>query len=195
MSTYENAPATKLIATHCACCGRPLVDAVSVEAGIGPDCREKHGYAEAQGEADFAKALAFVANVAVDGCEADLGLPEDAHKAANWLTHKVACEQTGSRVLSYTNAIRALGYAKLASRIEDRLAKVRIEATHGRLVVRTPYNADAITELKKINGRKYDPATKAWSFPAEFKRAIWEVLKSYFPGSVGVGPKGLFQIV
>lgn len=41
--SYENAPATTLLATNCACCGRALVDAKSVEAGIGPDCREKYG--------------------------------------------------------------------------------------------------------------------------------------------------------
>lgn len=44
MSTYENAPATRMLATHCAVCSRPLVDAASVEAGMGPDCRDRHGY-------------------------------------------------------------------------------------------------------------------------------------------------------
>lgn len=37
MNTYENAPATKMLATNCVVCGRALVDAVSVEMGIGPD--------------------------------------------------------------------------------------------------------------------------------------------------------------
>jgi hypothetical protein len=51
--SYESAPATKLLATHCACCSRPLVDAVSVETGIGPDCRKKHGYTQAQAEPNW----------------------------------------------------------------------------------------------------------------------------------------------
>lgn len=194
MSTYENAPATKLLATHCCCCGRPLVDAVSVEAGIGPDCREKYGYDEAQGPADIAKALVLVANVAVDGCEADLGMPADPHAAANWLVHRIACEQKGPRVLSYVNAVRALGYERLASKLEGRLAKVRIEAAHGRVVVHTPYNPDCIEAFRGVKGRKWEKESKAWSFPAEFKAAVWEILKSYFAGCVGVGPKGLFQI-
>ena len=42
--SYENAPATQMIASHCCVCNRPLVDSVSVELGIGPDCRKKHGY-------------------------------------------------------------------------------------------------------------------------------------------------------
>ena len=42
--SYENAPATRMLATHCAACGRPLVDATSVETGMGPVCRERYGY-------------------------------------------------------------------------------------------------------------------------------------------------------
>lgn len=46
MSNYENAPATKLLATNCACCGRALVDAASVDAGMGPDCRAKYSFVD-----------------------------------------------------------------------------------------------------------------------------------------------------
>ncbi len=42
--SYEEAPATKMLATHCIFCSRPLLDASSVEAGIGPICRGKVGY-------------------------------------------------------------------------------------------------------------------------------------------------------
>ena len=55
---YETAPATLLVATHCACCARPLVDAVSVERGCGPDCSRRYGIADAQGPADALTALA-----------------------------------------------------------------------------------------------------------------------------------------
>jgi len=40
---WENAVSTKLLATHCAICGRPLRDPESIERGIGPDCNEKLG--------------------------------------------------------------------------------------------------------------------------------------------------------
>ena len=52
-SGYESAPATSLVATNCACCGHPLLDAVSVEAGVGPECRKRYGYGEAQAPADW----------------------------------------------------------------------------------------------------------------------------------------------
>ena len=38
--SYENAAATKLLATNCVICGRALVDATSVELGVGPECRK-----------------------------------------------------------------------------------------------------------------------------------------------------------
>jgi hypothetical protein len=47
---YEQALSTKLLATHCIFCGRPLRDPQSVQRGYGPDCAEKyaqdftHGY-------------------------------------------------------------------------------------------------------------------------------------------------------
>lgn len=70
MSTYENAPATKLLATACACCGRDLVDAVSVETGIGPDCREKYGVTFDTSNAAHAEANALVFQVARKGITA-----------------------------------------------------------------------------------------------------------------------------
>ena len=36
---YENAPATQMLSTHCVCCGRALLDSISVSMGIGPECR------------------------------------------------------------------------------------------------------------------------------------------------------------
>lgn len=38
---WENALSTKLLATHCVFCGRPLRDPQSVERGWGPECGEK----------------------------------------------------------------------------------------------------------------------------------------------------------
>ena len=40
MTNYRNAPQTTLLKTNCIACGRPLVDAISVQLGIGPECRQ-----------------------------------------------------------------------------------------------------------------------------------------------------------
>ena len=40
--SYEELTTTKIVATHCCACNRPLLDAESVTAGMGPICRKKY---------------------------------------------------------------------------------------------------------------------------------------------------------
>lgn len=105
--SYENAPATKLLATACACCGRALVDAVSVETGIGPDCREKYG-------------------VTFD-------TTNDAHVEANALVFQVARKgMTAESARPIFDRLAALGFSVLADRIAKRfrteVTRVDVEA-------------------------------------------------------------------
>ncbi len=93
--TYESAPATLLLATACACCGRALVDAVSVETGIGPECRKK-----------------FSVDVVTD---------EAARIEANKLVHAVARKGVSkSTCRSICAQLDALGFTVLAARILKR---------------------------------------------------------------------------
>lgn len=95
MSTYENAPATKLLATHCACCGRSLVDAVSVEHGIGPDCRERYGV--------------------------DVVVDEAARKEANEIVFRLARRGLSRKdAQPLFDRLAALGFAVLADRVAKR---------------------------------------------------------------------------
>lgn len=95
MNTYENAPATKLLATNCACCGRALVDAVSVETGIGPECRKN-----------------FSVDVVVD---------EAARNEANVLVHAVAKKGVKkAECRAICAKLDALGFVVLAARIMKR---------------------------------------------------------------------------
>jgi hypothetical protein len=96
MSTsYLNAPATLLLATACACCGRKIVDAVSIETGMGPDCRADYGVTFEVGNA--------------------------AHDEANVLVHRVA-QKGMTRKLAAPIFLRLaeLGFAHLAEKIANR---------------------------------------------------------------------------
>lgn len=97
---HENAPATKLLATNCACCGRALTDAVSVETGIGPECRKR-----------------FAVDVVVE---------EAKRVEANQLVWQVA--RRGMRrneAAAIFNRLAELGFTVLADRIAKRFrAKV-----------------------------------------------------------------------
>lgn len=169
--SYEEAPGTKMVATNCAFCHKPLLDAVSVEVGAGPVCRKKYLV-----ELDTAS--------------------EEARKAANKLIHTIACHQDGEEVISCLNELFALGFPQVVKAILRTVCKVKIAvADDGRYAVKTPYDPDAVTAFQKIPGRKWDKANKVNTFPADQKKAIFQVLCDFYEGMTAVGPKGVFKVV
>lgn len=165
---YENAPATKMLATTCACCGRPLVDAKSVEIGIGPDCREKYGY-----------------EIAVGPIERD---------AANKIVHTIALNPRSIYTLIGCAELRALGFDRLAAIVEKRTAAIRITVAGRDMMVATPYDAAFVDAVKTIPGRRWHKEEKCWSVPVGQRRTLWSVLLRHFAGALGVGPRGPFKV-
>lgn len=173
MSNYENAPATLLLATHCAACSRPLVDAVSVEAGMGPDCRKKYMKAETS--------------------------PENREEA-NKLVHQIAAALSqsvisGSKLAaSLIPQVRALGFEKLADKLTKEFVSVSITAEGGKLIVRMPYDERAVSLCQRIPGRIWRKESKVTEFPATQARAVWAMLQACYKGQRAIGPKGYFEI-
>jgi len=180
--SYENAPATKMVATHCACCGRPLVDAASVETGIGPECRKKHGF--------------------------DIPCTDEARVEANKLVYLIAAKQDGPEVAEHCKALFALGFAQLVLAVLKRVATIRISITDdthphgaGRFAVVTPYSEQSVTTLRTIPGRRFYNPKKAGkpgephnTFPREAQAALWQAFQILYPGATAVGPKGPFVV-
>lgn len=202
--SYESSPSAALVATHCACCARPLADAVSAEIGMGPSCRKKHGYAAAQGEANWPAVVALVTPHLTA-----LALPDDwqgdQRRAANLLVHRVAVHQDGAAAMAACDAIRALGFTTLASRVSARMATVELREEDGgprmsgpHLVIDAPYNEAILA----IPGRRWDNEAHVHRvhLPAEparlklVKACIMRALTNAFPGAVVQGPKGLFVL-
>ncbi len=169
---YENAPATRMLATHCAACGRPLVDANSVEAGMGPDCREKYGCSDAVDEARRGMANALIHGIAL------------ARKEG---TAHIGAAQAAER-------LRDMGLPRLADVVLKALVKVRIQEVGGRLALKTPFSPEAVARLRSIPGRRWDAEGKVNTFPMNARQALWQALQDLFPGQVGLGPRGVFRI-
>jgi hypothetical protein len=174
---YTDAPACDLLATHCAACGRPLVDAVSVETGIGPVCRERYMVADCASDQDRAR--------------------------ANALVHLVAAIQKdhGRRpeLLDAIREVKALGFWALAEKLEARAGNtpVRLEMTtdeRGRefLVVAAPYLEAALGDWNKLS--RWDRELKARVVPAHRRADLWALLRRWFAGLEATGPKGPFVI-
>lgn len=202
--SYETAPATTLLATNCAACSRPLVDATSVETGMGPECRRRHGYTRPDVEVDAANVIviAQLTKLLPEVYEAVVRAAQDTgstRKVANILVHRIACEQDGAHVLCMINALRCVGFYKLADRLTSRVATITIEIDGSELVIKAPYSETAVDVLRRVPGRRWDREAKVNRFAfdperPETKRPIFAALVRAYAGAVAFGPKGLFLL-
>lgn len=184
--SYVNAAATRLVATRCACCTRPLLDAVSVEAGCGPECRREHGYDEAQKPANWPRVARLLGRPV--GPISAMG----QKKVANRLVYRIALEQTGPHVATYVAALEALGFVKIATRIAVRLDVVRIHQEGRALLIAIPRHAAAGAELQRMG--RWDAKRRVFAVAEKARGEVWNLLRRYFHGALGFGPRGAFVI-
>ena len=181
---YETAPATQMLATNCLICDRPLVDAASVEFGVGPVCRRKHGFDDDVPNREEANAAVYAA-----ACAAQQGdVPT---------------------VLSLADTIEEYGLTTLATKVRERFIHIRlVEDEDGWVQVFTPYNADfvsalhrnvprdgkrKVTDPEKRNNRGL-PRFKCWEISRDHSRGLLAALSQAYAGDYAVGPKGVFTI-
>jgi hypothetical protein len=158
---YENSKACQLVATDCACCGRPLVDAKSVELGIGPICRKKYW--------DLKE------------------IPEAHRRAANKRLYKVAAllSEKSSEALAILPELRELGFDVLVDRIEKRVIKVSVVKDEGAYIVSAPFNADAIHMWRTVG--QWQKSSKTYRVPVAKRKALWSLLTSFYSGLLAKG--------
>jgi len=178
MSDYTAAPATKMLATNCVVCGRPLVDARSVEMGIGPECRES-----AKG-----------------------GIDDGTRQVANEYVYDAAIAAQEGRiedVMRHAQTIEDMGLKGLADKIRRRFRKasereadITIEVEGAYYKVKTPFRRGDkeafIAAWRRIPGRRY--RNRLNYIPVAQKTVLWALLREFFGGKYGRGPKGLFRI-
>lgn len=194
--SYETAPATQLLATCCAICARPLVDAVSVETGIGPDCRRRCGLnaAPPAGDwtavegllgADEARALRAAAEPRAE----ELGLER---AAANVLVYRIAAHQTGPGVAKMAAALAALGFAKLSAMIAKRLCAVFVAIDGDTYRVKAPYN-ETFNEALRGHGTIFERETKTRIVPRAKRETLWAAIRKAYPAGtpIVVGDAGV----
>ena len=183
MKDYTDALATKMLATHCIACGKALVDARSVSLGIGPCCRK--------------------------GIKGDID--ETTRTTANkYIFDASIAAQEGfvERVMECVDLIDSLGFTKLALKVRKRFKRFNeIHEHHGKadiiieikgemLCVKTPYRRGRSNEFikawRKIPGRRFRDGHNY--IPHAQKAALWTLLREYFPGKSGIGPRGVFRV-
>lgn len=172
--SYENAPQTIMLATHCIICGKELCDARSVEVGLGPVCRKKAGY-EAQAQE----------------------ISEESRERANKLIHQISTTWTTDArgCVAALNELLGLGFSEVVKAILRSVAAVVITVgDDGRFWVKSTYNPEAVAGMRDVSGRRWDKEHKINTFPAASKVDLWKQLVKHYPGKIGVGPKGVFVL-
>lgn len=196
---YENAPATLMIAVNCACCSRPLLDAVSVETGMGPVCRKKHGFNTPDSVVEL---LAVVSTLAAilpgETYLTVVGGVSTAREAANKIVHRIACVGLGVEVAPLLLALAELGFTKLAGIMTERAATIVITRTETTVEVVAPYSDEFLAATRAIPTRRWvkNEGKKGGRtvFAAAQAKALLAALTKSFPGAVAMGPKGLFKL-
>lgn len=194
MSQYENAPATKMVATHCVCCARPLVDAKSVERGVGPDCAKKYGFEDAQCEPNWDIALKELGSSPVSE-KVNTFWRNDARIVCNALVYQIAANKTDKFVPNLILAIYHLGYHNLASCLVTATNGISVYKDGESFVVNTPFSNDWNFIARGIKGQYFDRKIKARIVPIDQKLSLWKALCAAFPGSLCVGDNGIKRLI
>jgi len=164
--SYEDAEATKMLATQCCVCGRPLLDATSVEVGMGPICRERY----------------LPENSNPNRGEANKIINHCANNMAHPSVIEANCE-----------ALRELGFEVLADTIASRMElKSRVIVTVNSyerlgvkgLLVTTPFRRKATATWRQVFGRKWLPHEEANFVPRFSAQAVIRLLDEHFPGYI-----------
>ena len=175
MNNYTESKQCKMLASFCVVCGRPLVDAISVQIGMGPDCRN----------------------------EFNAGISPEIQNKCNQLTCLAAiAAQNGDieSIYKYATEIETLGLTVLADKVRKRFVnakknvKIIIREVGDKLYVKTPFKRTEgfVRAWRGIEGRKYQ--NKENIVPAAARPQLWALLKEFFPKVYGKGPRGLFRI-
>lgn len=201
---YEQSPAVDLVATNCALCGRPLLDADSVECGMGPVCRARHGAGEVYG-VDLRRDATMLIGLLPDGLREraeELVRAGDGRALANWAVNRVAAlcgaGRAGDDVADQLVLIvAAVGFIRLAAALAERHSRVVVNVAQegSELVVSAPYNQAFVESTRNFRGRRWDGKSKTTRFPAASRAGLWNALADSFgAGTMVVGAHGMRRI-
>lgn len=192
----------------CCRCRKELTDAASMEAGIGPICRNLDNALLAR----LIPSNVGLARETIGGLDLTAVAPEtlptltEVAATIGGETPSDDWRKTVKRIewaLSFagnsefrdllTSTVAALGYVGLAALWNGEAAsgKATVALMDGRLVVTGPNNKAARTALKAIPGRRFHPAKAllpkaAWSVPASEADALFVAVATHYPNHEGL---------
>lgn len=220
MTPTNHAAIARITATHCCVCRKELTDAESVELGLGPVCsRRYYDPLHQPTEQEVKEAL---------GLLAVSGLPDriveefvrqvnndrtNARQGCNLLVYWASCHyHDREEVFKCSAIIRALGYTKLAEKLETDRTVASIRDVGDRVEVFVPDQHSFRRDLMQVSGivpiqdttdtptgRPVGAQAKVgsklgWSFPKTSMPHFECILGIHYGGDLASTPSGVFQI-
>ena len=167
--SYEDAAATKMLATKCCVCNKPLLDSISVEVGMGPVCRKRFF-------SDHSNPNQGEANKIVHHCATSMAHP---------YIIDVNCKKLDD-----------LGFEKLSDRIRRRMnLKSRIPIVIKRYrrlevdgaIIFSPFKRKSLAAWKSIYGRVWMSEREANFVPDYSMNSVIELLEQHYSGYILAG--------
>jgi len=185
---HVNAKATKILATHCCVCSTPLVDAKSIQAGIGPVCARKYlknRDVETTPE-EWGRAIDLLAGAKLvpdDVKGKALKRRDDARHVCNLLVYWASTNYSDkSYVFECSQIIRMLGYVKLADKLEQDRTSAWLEQDEEFIYIHSRYEPDFPRVLRKHtwNAKWMPKPDKCWRVPlAHMSGALFALAMVY----------------
>ena len=188
------------VCSHCAHCGQPLTDSVSVERGLGPICSKK-GYLEDPTDPDEMQAMIDLAEYPdlVDYLMANYK-PKGVRGLMNGLVKVCSLNRRSPVHQACCDAVESLGYRKLASLLRESIAIVEVSvlsASDDSLKVwvkKSEWSWAWTNAVRGIPGSFFSREHKGTIVPASRKKELWELIKRHYAGFCCKTEKGTVKI-
>jgi hypothetical protein len=176
------------VCSHCAHCGQPLSDSVSIERGIGPVCSKK-GYHEDPTDPDEMQAMIDLAEYPdlVDFLTARYK-PQGVRGLMNGLVKVCSLNRRSPVHQACCDAVESLGYRKLASLLRESIAVVEVKDCKEHpgcfhvWVKKSEWSWGWTNSLRAVPGAHFSRHLKGTIVPVGQKAALWELMLKYYEG-------------
>ncbi len=192
------------VCTHCAHCGQPLTDSVSVERGIGPVCSKK-GYLEDPKESDEMQAMIDLAEYPdLVQYLTDHYKPQGVRGLMNGLVKVCSLNRRSPVHQACCDAVESLGYKALASLLRESIAIVEVKNSETYpgcfhvWVKKSEWNWQWTNAIRSVPGAHFSRTEKGTIVPFGQKKALWELMLKHYAGFCAKVPtkdgKGLHTV-
>ena len=188
--------------SHCAHCGQPLTDSVSIERGIGPICSKKGYHEDVPQNVDELQAMIDLAeypdlvNFIVDRYK-----PQGVRAMMNAIVKICSLNRRSPVHSACCDAIESLGYVRLASTLRESVAVVEIsDCPHssGNYLVwvkKSAWHWGWTNALRAVPGAYFSRQHKGTVVPKTHKRELWELMLKHYEGLCAKTPNGTIKIL